>query len=80
MYWKRRYERWQSLRKYVLLRDGYVCHYCRLKLTVEVSVDHILPRSAGGQDIAKNLVACCLKCNKNKGSISYESYVERIAA
>ena len=29
-------------------------------------VDHIVPRAAGGEDIAENLVTACVRCNVEK--------------
>jgi 5-methylcytosine-specific restriction endonuclease McrA len=35
--------------------------------TTASTIDHVVPRSRGGQDAWDNLVACCLKCNNIKG-------------
>jgi len=53
-------------RKNVLRRDGMTCQYCgdRDRLTV----DHVYPRSRGGQDTWENLVAACMSCNNRKGN------------
>ncbi|RWZ49818.1 HNH endonuclease [Labedella phragmitis] len=50
-------------RRGVLRRDGNHCGYCGKAAT---TIDHILPRSRGGEDSWENLVACCLKCNNLK--------------
>lgn len=51
-------------RRGVLRRDGHLCGYCGRGAT---TVDHIHPRSRGGEDSWENLVACCLACNNAKG-------------
>ena len=56
-------------RKSVALRDNYTCQYCgaapgRALLTL----DHILPRSRGGQTTWDNVVAACRACNMRKGN------------
>lgn len=51
-------------RRGVLRRDGYLCAYCGKTAN---TVDHVKPRSRGGEDSWKNLVACCLRCNNAKG-------------
>ena len=51
-------------RRGVLRRDGHRCAYCGRSAG---TVDHVLPRSRGGQDSWDNLVACCLRCNGAKG-------------
>ena len=51
-------------RRGVLRRDGHRCAYCTGPAT---TIDHVLPRSRGGQDVWENLVACCVRCNNAKG-------------
>lgn len=51
-------------RRGVLRRDRHLCAYCG---GVAGTVDHVLPRSRGGQDSWENLVACCVRCNNRKG-------------
>jgi len=51
-------------RRGVLRRDGNHCGYCGRHAT---TIDHVQPRSRGGQDSWENLVACCLACNNTKG-------------
>jgi 5-methylcytosine-specific restriction endonuclease McrA len=50
----------------VLARDNYVCQYCGLR-SRELTIDHVVPRWAGGPHSWDNLVACCRKCNLKKG-------------
>lgn len=51
-------------RRGVLRRDAHLCGYCGRPAS---TVDHIHPRSRGGEDSWENLVACCLTCNNTKG-------------
>lgn len=53
-------------RALVYKRDDYECQYCGSKQ--DLTIDHVIPRSKGGQDIWENLVACCIKCNLKKGN------------
>lgn len=47
-------------------RDGYVCVKCgALK---NLSIDHIVPLSAGGGDSLENLQILCKSCNSRKGA------------
>jgi 5-methylcytosine-specific restriction endonuclease McrA len=56
-------------RKNILLRDRNTCQYCAVVLTAgELTLDHVLPRSRGGQSTWENLVACCHSCNRRKGN------------
>lgn len=52
-------------RKGVLRRDGHRCAYC---LRHANTVDHVLPKSRGGQNSWANLVAACRPCNDRKGA------------
>lgn len=51
----------------ILLRDQETCQYCGKHMR-ELTLDHILPRSRGGQSTWENLVACCRACNGRKGN------------
>jgi 5-methylcytosine-specific restriction endonuclease McrA len=53
-------------RNMIYKRDGYSCQYCGS--TRNLTIDHVIPRSKGGQDTWENLVACCDKCNVSKGN------------
>ncbi len=56
-------------RKNILLRDRNACQYCGVVLpAVELTLDHVLPRSRGGLSTWENLVACCHECNRKKGN------------
>jgi 5-methylcytosine-specific restriction endonuclease McrA len=55
-------------RRNIFARDGNRCQYCgRRFATSELSLDHVLPRSRGGQANWMNIVCACLKCNVRKG-------------
>lgn len=55
-------------RRQILLRDEHTCQYCAVRLGVAaLTLDHVLPRSRGGENTWENLVACCLPCNTRKG-------------
>ena len=53
-------------RKNILRRDSYKCQYCN-RSDLALTLDHIIPRSKGGDDSWENLVAACVKCNNKKG-------------
>lgn len=52
-------------RNLIMKRDGYICSYCGAK--EQLTIDHILPTSKGGQNTWENMTTCCLKCNSKKG-------------
>src|SRR6202789_231412 len=56
-------------RKNILLRDRNSCQYCGVVLpSSELTLDHVIPRSRGGNSTWENLVACCHSCNRRKGN------------
>jgi 5-methylcytosine-specific restriction endonuclease McrA len=56
-------------RKNILLRDRNTCQYCGVLLpSSELTLDHVIPRSRGGNSTWENLVACCHACNRRKGN------------
>lgn len=52
-------------RKNVFKRDDGMCQYCRYKGN-DLTLDHVVPRSRGGETSWENVVACCAKCNSKK--------------
>ena len=47
----------------MFLRDGGRCQYCGGKAE---SIDHVIPRSRGGEHTWENVVAACERCNSSK--------------
>jgi len=66
-------------KKSIYLRDGKTCQICRVEVRLggvssspfekicSGQIDHIFPRSKGGQNNQRNLQLLCLTCNSQKG-------------
>lgn len=55
-------------RKNVWIRDEGRCQYCTQPVSIKnFTLDHIVPRTAGGQTTWVNVVTCCATCNQKKG-------------
>jgi 5-methylcytosine-specific restriction endonuclease McrA len=55
-------------RRNIFARDNNQCQYCGKKYpTTELSLDHVIPRSQGGQSTWDNVVCSCVACNVKKG-------------
>jgi 5-methylcytosine-specific restriction endonuclease McrA len=55
-------------RRNVFARDGNRCQYCGHSFpTSELSLDHVIPRSRGGEASWQNIVCSCVDCNAKKG-------------
>jgi 5-methylcytosine-specific restriction endonuclease McrA len=55
-------------RQNVYIRDGGRCQYCgSLFSERDLTYDHVVPRSKGGETEWTNVVTCCTRCNLKKG-------------
>lgn len=50
-------------RRAVFARDGHRCQYCG---DAADSIDHVVPRSRGGEHVWDNVTAACRSCNLRK--------------
>ncbi len=77
-------------RSTILLAQGHRCHYCgyqwprgkaSLLRMIKVggrrapTMDHLVPRSRGGQDTHANVVMCCQQCNSDKAHLTEEEFL-----
>jgi len=54
-------------RKNLLRRDGFRCQYCGRK-DLPLTIDHLVPKSRGGESSWENLITACRACNTFKGN------------
>ena len=55
-------------RRNLFARDGHCCQYCgRSFPNSQLSIDHVMPRSRGGETSWENVVCACVECNTKKG-------------
>lgn len=54
---------WAELRRRVLRRDGGKCRVCRFAKAFEAH--HVVFRSLGGKDVARNLISVCRECHRD---------------
>ena len=78
--WKS-YLSWESVRKNKPLRSAierrhrWLCVYCGVHKSVKkLTLDHVIPRSAGGDNSLTNLVSACQACNSSKNDKVLESW------
>jgi 5-methylcytosine-specific restriction endonuclease McrA len=53
-------------RRALFARDGWECVYCGTS-GVRLTLDHVVPRSRGGDSVWENVVTSCAPCNLRKG-------------
>eukprot|EP00634_Sargassococcus_sp_CCMP2135_P006858 CAMPEP_0198649020 /NCGR_PEP_ID=MMETSP1467-20131203/3946_1 /TAXON_ID=1462469 /ORGANISM="unid. sp., Strain CCMP2135" /LENGTH=248 /DNA_ID=CAMNT_0044384771 /DNA_START=158 /DNA_END=904 /DNA_ORIENTATION=+ len=65
-------------RRNVFIRDLFRCQYCRGAFRVsELTYDHVVPRSKGGETNWTNVVTCCTHCNNKKGDLDLKTFHKR---
>lgn len=66
---RRRREASGMKRLRIYMRDKFRCQYCgERKQVAQLTLDHIFPRSRGGENSPVNIVTACVACNQRKGS------------
>jgi 5-methylcytosine-specific restriction endonuclease McrA len=54
-------------RRNIFKRDKFACQYCGVQPRAEdLTIDHVVPRSQGGQSSWENCVLACVACNHSK--------------
>ncbi len=53
-------------RRALFARDGWRCVYCGTTAG-RLTLDHVIPRSKGGDSVWENVVTACAPCNLRKG-------------
>ena len=57
----------RATRNNIIWRDKNTCQYCGyVGTSSNLTLDHVLPKSRGGDNSWLNLVTCCKKCNQKK--------------
>ena len=54
-------------RRALFARDGWRCVYCGTTAG-RLTLDHVVPRSRGGDSVWENVVTSCAPCNMRKGN------------
>lgn len=57
-------------RQNLFRRDNHTCQYCGV--TTDLTIDHVIPRSRGGNSTWTNLITACRRCNSRKGDFTPE--------
>ena len=58
-------------RRALFARDGWRCVYCGTG-SGRLTLDHVVPRSRGGESVWENVVTACAPCNHRKGNRTLE--------
>ncbi len=63
-----------EMREYLLEKFNRTCVYCGAK-NVPLQVEHVVPKAKGGSNRISNLTLACDACNKAKGTLSLEEFL-----
>ncbi len=66
-------------RRALFARDGWRCQYCGTD-SGKLTLDHVVPRSRGGESSWENVVTSCAPCNLRKGNRMLEEVGMRLHA
>ena len=57
----------------IFKRDKNTCQYCgKVFKPIDLTIDHVIPKSVGGKLCWTNCVASCFPCNNKKGNHTLE--------
>jgi hypothetical protein len=65
----------------IYLRDGMACGYCGATMEggAMLTLDHVKPRTEGGDNRARNLITACNSCNRFKSNRTLDSFAMAVA-
>jgi len=71
----------QDKRFAIYLRDGLACACCGRSVEegTRLTLDHIIPRSCGGDNKETNLITACDKCNSTRGARNIHEFTLAVA-
>jgi 5-methylcytosine-specific restriction endonuclease McrA len=64
-----------KIRFQIFARDNFTCQYCGRKApNVILQIDHVHPKSKGGQNKLENFKTACVECNLGKTDILLSNF------
>ena len=68
-----------ELREYLLEHFRHICQYCGgVSGDSILEWEHMIPKSRGGTDSLKNATLSCFSCNRDKGAMTPEEWLEHL--
>jgi len=64
-------------KNFIKRHKNSICIYCNVKLTDNnVTTEHIIPVSYGGNNTKVNFIVCCDECNSERGNQDFYDYLK----
>lgn len=73
---KREVSNREPTRKALLARDGSDCWFCGLPLGDDITIEHLVPKSAGGRNIQANYALAHRQCNNDAADMPLTEKIE----
>ena len=65
----------KKFRQHIFESWEWKCAYCDKQLSQDsATIDHILPKHKGGQNVKNNMLCSCSECNRLKGSAVLDAW------
>jgi hypothetical protein len=65
----------RKFRQHIFEAWDWKCAYCDKQLDENTAtIDHILPKHRGGQNVKNNMACCCGPCNRSKASMLLSAF------
>ncbi len=59
-------------------RKRVPCCFCGKRLTMDqATLEHIIPKSRGGEFVIENLTISCWRCNQRRGDMPFDDFHRR---
>lgn len=68
-----------NVRNTIYENDGGYCYLCGDKIKIDdMTIDHVTPKSNGGENNTSNARCCCFTCNQMKGSMEFDEFIDKV--
>lgn len=68
-----------EVKEYLLIKHSHTCQYCGGACKDSVlEIEHKIPKSRGGSNSIRNLTIACHTCNRLKGSLTPEEWLDKL--
>jgi len=67
----------RKFRQHIFEAWGWRCAYCDKELGEHTAtIDHIVPKHKGGQNVRSNMICSCGACNKSKSTFDWKFWFQ----
>lgn len=68
-----------TVREYLLYKHNHICQYCKgASKDPVLEIEHIIPKSRGGNNSLNNLTLSCKTCNRDKDNLTLKEWLAKL--